>query len=278
MSMAESTKRALLGLLGDMSSVHCIHISSPPQGSAWLTIDSWINYRNEHNTMTLLLDEACSATLVQLVGFLLQLLLSHPPFAHTSPELLPEHLSRFLAIWTRDFGDSLAVGGGPIVSHDNQRLTPQYGLQILTELRPSFQNLREGGFKFVSELLLSCICLLSPTEGGSLSGNWVNTHKKAVDVLSDLLYSVPATGWLQKAENAKHATAVWKCLQILTSGAMWWGKGSGIFERSLERLARRFCELVVISSGVSCLTIYRLDVKSYFPQLPHFSGRRYEWI
>lgn len=248
--MAESTESALLSLLADMSRIHCIRISSPLQDPAWLAIDAWINYKNEHNTMTLLLNEACSATLAQLVGFLLQLLLSHPPFTHTSPDILPDHLSRFLVIWTRDFGGSLSTGNSPIGNHENRRLTPQYGLQLLVELRISFQNLTEGGFKFVSELLLSCICLLSPTEGGGSSGNWVNVHKRAVDVLSDLLYSVPAVGWLQQAENAKHTTAVWKCLQLLTSGAMWWGRGSKTFEGSLERLARRFCELAVINSGV----------------------------
>lgn len=249
--MAESSKRALLDLLGDMSSIHCICISSPLQEPTW--------YRSEDNTMKPLVNEACSATLAQLIEFLLQLLLSHPPFTHTSPELLPEHLSRFLAIWTRDFGTSSEIGYSTVASDGSQRLTPQHGLHLLAELRHSFQKLTEGGFKFVSELLMSCICPLSPAGGGSSSGNWVGAHEKAVDVLSDLLCSLPTVGWLQQDENAKNVTAVWKCLQILTSGAAWWRKNEN-FERSLERLARRFCKLAVIGSRVvSCLTIYWFD-------------------
>lgn len=257
--MAESTEKSLLNLLRDMSSINCIRISSPVQNPIWFTFDAWEAYLNEQNTMTLLLNGTCSATLAQLVEFLLQLLLSHPPFTHTSPELLPEHLSRFLATWKGGFGASLEIGNIPVANDDSWKLTPLRGLHLLAELRLSFQKLNEGGFEFISELLLSCICLLSPTESGGSSGSWVDVHEKAVDILTDLLYSVPTTVWLQQDENAKHATAVWKCLQLLTSGAIWWRRKSETFGKNLERLARRFCESVTIDSDVSYLTIYWFD-------------------
>lgn len=256
--MAEPTEKCLLDLLRDMSSINCIRISSPVQNPIWFTFDAWEAYLNEQNTMTLLLNGTCSATLAQLVEFLLQLLLSHPPFTHTSPELLPEHLSRFLVIWTHGFGASLELENIPVANNNSWKLTPLRGLHLLAELRLSFQKLTESGFEFVSELLLSCICLLSPTESGS-SGSWVDVHEKAVDILTDLLYSVPTTSWLQQEENAKHARAIWKCLQLLTSGAIWWRRKSETFGKNLERLARRFCESVMISSGVSYLTIYWFD-------------------
>lgn len=255
--MAEPTEKSLLDLLRDMSSINCIRIASPVQNPIWFTFDAWEAYLNEQNTMTLLLNGTCSATLAQLVEFLLQLLLSHPPFTHTSPELLPEHLSRFLVIWTQGFGASLGSENIP-VDNNSWKLTPLRGIHLLAELRLSFQKLTERGFEFVSELLLSCICPLSPTESGS-SGSWVDVHEKAVDILTDLLYSVPTTAWLQQDENAKHATAVWKCLQLLTSGAIWWRKKSEAFGKNLERLARRFCESAMIGSGVSYLTIYWFD-------------------
>lgn len=245
MTMAQQTEQALLDLLRDIFSFPCIHISSPLSNPAPSTsiLAASITSGNEHDTITLLLSEARSASIAQLVEFLLQLLLSHPPFTHTSPDLLAVHQSRFLTIWGQDICAS-AVGSDHPTTDDEQKLSPQQSLKLLVELRRSFRKMSEDGFKFVSELLLSCVYRLSSGSGGS-GRSWVTTHGKAVDVLSELLYSVPEAGWLQHQKDAGHITAVWKCLQLLTSGAAWWGKDAN-FWRSLERLARRFCRSIAL--------------------------------
>lgn len=248
--MAQSTEEAFLNLLRDIFSISCIHITSSLLNpmAAGPIFSASASSGNELQTMTLLLREAHSASLSQLVEFLLQLLLSHPPFKHTSPRLLEGHQSRFLAIWKGDIDVSSAAELSPTATDGRQGLTPLQGLNLLVELRLSFQKLDEVGFRFVSELLLSCVYRLCSASGGS-GQNWVNVHKKTVDILTELLCSVPTVSWLKQEENAKYITAVWKCLQLLTSGATWWGKNED-FGMSLERLARRFCELISTNSEI----------------------------
>jgi hypothetical protein len=119
------------------------------------------------------------------------------------------------------------------------------GLGLLSSLRPDFQRLGDSGFRFVSELLLSCLQRLSP-EGAGKNRNvrgWGEAHGTAVTVLSELLLSIPAAEWLRLDEQAECALPVWKCLQLLSSGAAWWGAGreSTLYSDNLLRLARCVC-------------------------------------
>lgn len=266
--MTQSPEQGLLNLLEDIFNTSCISISSTSISARSAT-------NNEYRTTTLILRDARSASLANLVELVLQLLLSHPPFTHTSPRLLGEHMSRFFIIWTGDFDASSAVGSS---TSAGQGVTPQQGLDVLADLRLSFQTLGEDGFKFVSELLLSCVHRLSPEAGGSRR-SWAVTHAKAVDVLSQLLHSVPSADWLRQDKHLEHAAATWKCLQLLTSGAVWWEKESKLFGRSLERLSRCFCKSSQSISLAFCTNL-TAEKRSKLPSQQHlrFFEQHYEWI
>jgi hypothetical protein len=228
-SMAEpSAYQALLDLLEEIFSIPCIAISSDSSAST------------EYRTTTLLLQSARSAPLPQLVELILHLLLSHPPFTHTAADLLISHPQRFLVIWNHDHETS---------SHLSVKdaLTPAICLNMLRNQRLEFQRLGQPGFRFVSELLLSCLERLSP-EGSSRSLNirgWVHAHGEAVAVLEELLYSVPPADWLRLDTHAEYALAMWKCLKMLCSGATWWSMESGVYRANLERLGKCVCSLPI---------------------------------
>jgi len=222
-NMLPTTQGALIDLLEELFSSPCISIVS--ESSAPI----------EYRTTTLLLQSACSATISQLVELLLHILLSHPPFEHTEPDLLRTQQQRFFAIWTRDH--DLAFG------KTSDTLTAIDGINLLASLRPDFQRLGDSGFRFICELLLSCLQRLSP-EGPSRNLNirgWVDAHGAAVTVLSELLNSIPAADWLHLDEQAECAVPVWKCLQLLISGASWWSNESTVYRENMQRLAKCAC-------------------------------------
>ncbi|KAF8251783.1 hypothetical protein K440DRAFT_637026 [Wilcoxina mikolae CBS 423.85] len=189
-NMLPTTQGALIDLLEELFSTPGISIVS--ESSAPI----------EYHTTTLLLQSARTATTPQLIELLLHILLSHPPFEHNDPKLLRTQQQRFFAIWTRNH--DLASGKA---SAEDDVLTATDGINVLASLRPDFQRLRDSGFRFICELLLSCLQRLSP-ESSSRNLNirgWVDAHGAAVTVLSELLLSIPAADWLRLDEQAECA-------------------------------------------------------------------------
>jgi hypothetical protein len=227
-AMPPATQPALIDLLEELLSTPCtvtVSESSVP-----------IEYR----TTTLLLRSARTATIPQLIELILHILLSQPPFTYASTDALHTQRQRFFAVWTRDNGVTSSKSS---LQLQENALTASVGLSLLSSLRPDFQRLGDSGFRFVSELLLSCLQRLSPEGAGGNQNirGWVEAHGSAVTVLSELLHSIPTAEWLKLDEQAECALPVWKCLQLLSLGAVWWGGESSVYRESLLRLARCVC-------------------------------------
>lgn len=234
--MATTTKHDLFNLLQKILTIPCLSISSGPLAAALSNPISSNDKINEDQAPDLILSDARTASIPLLVEFILQILLTQPPFTYKSPGLLIEHRSIFFEIWNRDHTDGSISGE----NDDEQRLPPQKSLHILAETRMSFQRLTEDGFQFVSELLLSCLLRLSLVNTAGRS--WVIEHGKAVKVLSELLHSVPDAGWLSMDTNFEYMATLWKCLNLLTAGAPWWGSKSEVYRKNLLSLSKNFCE------------------------------------
>jgi hypothetical protein len=186
----------------------------------------------------ILLQSARTSTIPQLVELLLNILFSQSPFEHNTSSVVPlaSHRKKFFAIWSNDNEQSNSRNSATIV--------PTVGLSLLSSFRLEFQRLSESCFSFIAELLLSCLQRLSPeTSGRSLNiRGWVDAHEIAVTVLSELLHAVPAADWTRLDEQADCIAPVWKCLQLLCSGASWFSMESPAYRENMTKLAMRICK------------------------------------
>lgn len=223
-----ATRDALIDLLKDL-------FSTPG-----LSITAESSVPVELQATTLLLQSSRSATIPQIAELLLHVLLSISPFEHSLPVLHREHQQRFKAIWTVDHD----LAFGKTIDEDNA-LTAMVGLNVLSAFRPNLQRLHDSGFRFVSDLVLSCLMSLSP-EGSSRNLNirgWVDAHGASVSILSELFHSIPTADWMRLDDQTEWAVNVWKCLQLLSSGASWWSMESTVHRENMLRLAKCVCEL-----------------------------------
>ena len=243
--MASTTHSALVCLLDDLLSLDSIQLLTEPPGPV------------DAHTKTLMLQAAgsSSAKIAQLVEINLHILLNQYPFSAPSTDLKPQQ-QRFFRIWTGEHELELAPGKSTVQGREQEKekgkkekgdrentLPAAAGLSFLSEIRPNFQRLGNSGFHFIFELLLSCLQKLSP-EGTSKNPNirgWVGVHATAITVLSELLYSIPTTSWPGLDEQAECVFPVWQCLQLLTTGATWWGSESSLYRESMLRLAKCIC-------------------------------------
>ena len=191
----------------------------------------------ELRTISLLIESAHSATIPQLAELILHILLSQPPFTHSTPSDLRPYQECFLALWTQDH-DTIP---GKLTAPESV-LTANTGLGILSSMRVNFQRLSDSGFRLVCKLLLACLQRLSP-EGSSRNLNirgWIDAHGSGISVLAELLHSIPAVEWL-RLEQAECALPLWECLQLLVSAASWWSTESAVYRENMIRLGRCVC-------------------------------------
>ncbi|KAL7273491.1 hypothetical protein RUND412_003645 [Rhizina undulata] len=231
-------------LLQEILSSACISILPSEIKPVPQTPTQSANYQSTY----LLLQDARTASIEELVDIVLNLLLSKPPWKHMDQVLLKKQQEKFLGIWGRDEGGYSPADAGQN-GINSEALGPSKGLELLYGFRMNLQDLGSEGFVFVSQLLLSCLHRLSP-EGSSRSVNaksWVKEHGNAVAVITELLFAAPVTDWGKLDEHAGYLEPTWKCLGILCRGAGWWGR-SAEFRDALERLARCFFKLPIASS------------------------------
>ena len=227
--MIPSVQPALCTLLSDIFSTPCVAICTDAPTHA-----------ESQTTTLLLLESSRYAPVPDLVDLLLHILLNQPPFTHQNPDLWKVHKSRFLAIWTRNHTVAACEDAANF-----DALSPAACLQILSTMRLEFRNLEDRGFHLVSELLLASLKQLS-SEGAIKDLNineWVRSHSVAVDVLDDLLHSVPKADMQDLDLMAEYCGPMWRCLQLLSSGAAWWpSTGNSTYQDNTVRLARCLCE------------------------------------
>jgi len=193
-----------------------------------------------------------STTVGQLVELNLYILLGRIPFNISRADFEIQH-RRFLKIWSGEHEQDVAPEKSTTHREENKQgketekgkdiMTAAAGLSYLAGTRLNFQRLGDSGFRFVSELLLVCLQKLSPegTSGNFGIRGWVVAHGHAVEVLSELLSDVPLANWASLDEQAERTFPVWQCLQLLTSGATWWGGESGPYRENMLRLAMCIC-------------------------------------
>ncbi|KAI5804324.1 hypothetical protein EDC01DRAFT_760509 [Geopyxis carbonaria] len=233
--MSSSIHSKLVELLQNVFSTECLSISSDRTAS------------QDHHTKTLILSSARTATVSHLAELLLHILLSQPPFKHTDAELWKVHTQCFSSIWTTNYSTSSHESG----RSDSYELTPTACLSLLSDIRLDFHRVEKQGFGFVSELLFSCLKQLSPkgaTRNLNIRG-WVSSHTAAVAILGELLHAVPSADWQDLDIDVTYTVELWKCLELLCSGASWWSIESLEYLENIVRLGQ-FIFLLPVSSAL----------------------------